>query len=97
MKLILACLAVIGPVGSAMATEAAYHCTDRTKVHAVFSPPGPKGFVRLSFAGKGATVELPEVQSADGARYKDESFEFWVKGKTARLTRLTATTECKTK
>ena len=37
MKLTLACLALLGSVGSAMATEALYRCADGTVARAVFS------------------------------------------------------------
>ncbi len=97
MKLILACLALIGPASSALATEAAYRCADGTAVRAVFSAPGPAGSVRLTFAGKKAAVTLPQAPSADGGRYADAGMEFWIKGKTARLTKAGATTDCETK
>jgi membrane-bound inhibitor of C-type lysozyme len=42
--------------------------------------------VRLTFAGKGGNVSLPQAPSADGGRYADSGVEFWIKGKTARLT-----------
>jgi membrane-bound inhibitor of C-type lysozyme len=97
VKLILACLASVGTVSSASATEAAYRCADGTAVRAVFSAPGPTGSVRLTFAGKGGNVSLPQAPSADGGRYADNDMEFWIKGKTARLTRARAVTECKTR
>jgi hypothetical protein len=55
------------------------------------------GSVRLTFAGKGGNVSLPQAPSADGGRYADGGMEFWIKGKTARLTRAGAVTECKTR
>jgi membrane-bound inhibitor of C-type lysozyme len=96
MKLIAACLTLVVPASSALATEAAYRCADGTAVRAVFSAPGPSGSVRLTFAGKGAAVTLPQAPSADGGRYADGGMEFWIKGKTAQLTRSGAATECKT-
>jgi membrane-bound inhibitor of C-type lysozyme len=96
MKLILACLAIIGPVSSASATEAVYRCTDGTVVRAVFSVPGPTGSVRLKFAGQRRPITLPQVFSADGGRYANGAVEFWIKGNTARLTRVGSATECKT-
>ena len=95
--LTLVCLALAGPVSSASAAEAAYRCADGTAVRAVFSAPGPTGSVRLTFAGKGANVTLPQAPSADGGRYADSGMEFWIKGKTARLTRAGAVTECNTR
>ena len=97
VKLVLACLASVGTASSASATEAAYRCADGTAVRAVFSAPGPSGSVRLTFAGKGESVSLPQAPSADGGRYVDSGMEFWIKGKTARLTRAGAVTECKTR
>ena len=97
VKLILACLASVGTVNSAWAIEAAYRCADGTAIRAVFSAPGPTGSVRLTFAGKGGSVSLPQAPSADGGRYADNDMEFWIKGKTARLTRAGAVTECKTR
>ncbi len=97
MRLILACLALIGPASSALATEAAYRCADGTAVRAAFSVPGPAGSVKLSFAKTRDAVTLPQALSADGGRYADAGIEFWIKGKTARLTRAGTTTDCKTK
>jgi membrane-bound inhibitor of C-type lysozyme len=97
MKLILTCIMLIGPVGSALATEASYRCADGTAVKAVFSTPGPSGSVQLTFARKAKPVVLPQALSADGGRYADGDMEFWIKGKTARLTRAGAATDCATK
>ena len=93
MKLILAWLALVGPVGSALATEAAYH----TRARAVFSDPGPAGTARLTFAGKAGAVALRQAPSADGGRYADGTMELWIKGKTARLTRTEVSTDCTTR
>jgi membrane-bound inhibitor of C-type lysozyme len=97
MKLILTCIALIGPVSSALATEADYRCADGTTVKAVFSAPGPTGSVQLMFGPKAKSVELPQALSADGGRYADGDMEFWIKGKTARLTRAGTATDCTTK
>jgi membrane-bound inhibitor of C-type lysozyme len=97
MKLLLICLALAGSAGSALATEAAYRCVDGMAVRAVFSAPGPTGSVRLTFAGSGETVTLPQARSADGGRYADPGTEFWIKGRTARLIRAGAATECRTR
>lgn len=97
MRLILTCIMLMGPVGSAWATEANYRCADGTTINAVFSAPGPTGSVQLMFARKAKPVVLPQALSADGGRYADGDTEFWIKGKTARLTRAGAATECATK
>ncbi|HXI07899.1 MAG TPA: MliC family protein [Bradyrhizobium sp.] len=96
MRLILTFFALVGTANSAFAAQAAYRCTDGTAVRAVFSAPGPTGSVRLTFAGNKRSATLPLSPSADGGRYADGGMEFWIKGKTARLTRAGAETECKT-
>jgi membrane-bound inhibitor of C-type lysozyme len=95
MKLILTCIMLIGPVSSALAAEASYRCADGTAVKAVFT--GPTGSVQLMFARQAKPVVLPQALSADGGRYADGVMEFWIKGKTARLTRDGAATDCSTK
>ena len=95
MKLILTCIMLMGPVTSAWATEANYHCADGTTVNAIFSAPGRAGSVQLTFSRKAKSVELPQALSADGGRYADGDIEFWIKGKTARLTRAGAALYCR--
>lgn len=97
MKLILTCVLLMGPVSSASAIEVNYRCADGTAVNAVFSAPGQPGSVQLTFSRSAKSVELPQVLSADGGRYADRDVEFWIKGKTARLTRAGAVTDCTTK
>ena len=97
MKLILTCIVLMGPASSALATEANYRCADGTTVKAVFSAPGQAGSVQLTFARKAKSVELPQALSADGGRYAGGDMEFWIKGKTARLTRAGAATDCTTR
>jgi membrane-bound inhibitor of C-type lysozyme len=94
MKLILASFALFGLVSSASATDATYRCGDGANVRAVFSETGPAGSVRLTFPGKPGAIALPQTISADGGRYADATTEFWIKGKTARLTRAGVTTDC---
>ena len=95
MKLILTCIALIGPVSSALATEANYRCADGTTIKAVFGAPGQARSVRLTFGRKAKSVELPQALSADGGRYADSDMEFWIKGKTARLTRTGVALYCR--
>jgi membrane-bound inhibitor of C-type lysozyme len=97
MKLILTCVLLMGPVSSASAIEANYRCADGTAVNAVFSAPGHAGSVQLTFSRSAKSVELPQVLSADGGRYADGNVEFWIKGKTASLTRAGAATDCTTR
>jgi membrane-bound inhibitor of C-type lysozyme len=96
MKLTMACAVLVGFASSAWATEASYRCTDGTVVEAFFSAAGQPGEVRLAFAGQSPDIRLPQVLSADGGRYAEGDLEFWIKGKTARLTRAGAATDCKT-
>jgi membrane-bound inhibitor of C-type lysozyme len=97
MKLILTCIMLVGPVSSALATEASYRCADGTAVKAVFAAPGPDGSVQLTFKRTAKPVVLPQALSADGGRYADGDMEFWIKGKTASLTRAGVSTDCTTK
>jgi membrane-bound inhibitor of C-type lysozyme len=97
MKLILTCIMLMGPASSALATEANYRCADGSAVTAVFSAPGHAGSVQLTFARKAKSIVLPQALSADGGRYADGDMEFWIKGRTARLTRAGDATDCETK
>lgn len=51
--------------------------------------------MQLTFGRKAKSVELPQALSADGVRYADGDMEFWIKGKTARLTRAGAALYCR--
>jgi membrane-bound inhibitor of C-type lysozyme len=97
MKLWLAWLALLISVSSAPAAEATYRCADGTRLRASFSAPDQPGSARLNFVGQRPPVILTQAPSADGGRYADINTEFWIKGRTARLTRAGATTECKTR
>jgi membrane-bound inhibitor of C-type lysozyme len=97
MKLILTCIVLMGPVCPALAAEAHYRCADGAALKAVFSAPGQTSSVQLTFARKAKSVVLPQVLSADGGRYADGDMEFWIKGKTARLTRAGTATDCTTR
>ena len=95
MRTILACLLLLGTANFGLAAEAAYRCADGSTVRANFSDPGAVGSVRLTFAKTKIVTTLPQVLSADGGRYADASMEFWIKGRTARLTRSDNSVECK--
>lgn len=97
MKLPLILLAALTAASPTLATEAAYTCADGSAVAAVFSPPGPAGSVKLTFTGTKQRLTLPQAPSADGGRYAGGDTEFWIKGKTARLTRGGKVTECQTR
>jgi len=83
--------------GAAYATEAHYDCTGGTGVAAQFSPPNvANGQVVLTFDGSGSRIILPQTRSADGGRYAGDGIDFWIKGKTATLTRSGASENCTT-
>jgi len=92
----VAALAISGT--GAQATEAQYECSGGTRLTAQFSPPGmAKGQVELTFDGSGQKITLPQVISADGGRYANDSIEFWIKGQSATLTRDGNRETCNTK
>ncbi len=80
--------ACVSATGAAFATEARYKCSGGARLTAQFSPPGAaNSHVVLTFAGSGNRMVLPQVMSADGGRYADGGTEFWIKGRSASLTR----------
>ncbi|WP_245257400.1 MliC family protein [Methylocapsa acidiphila] len=84
--------------GAACATEAQYDCSGGAELTAQFSAPGaPDGHVVLTFSGSSRSLTLPQVLSADGGRYADGGTEFWIKGKSATLTRGGKSETCVTK
>jgi membrane-bound inhibitor of C-type lysozyme len=77
-----------GTTGAACATEWGYDCFDGTRLTATYSAPDVQpGSVVLVFAGSSESITLPQVMSADGGRYANDSVEFWDKGATATLRR----------
>jgi membrane-bound inhibitor of C-type lysozyme len=87
----------MGTASSALAAEAHYRCANGTALKAVFSAPGQPGSVQLTFTRQAKPVVLRQTLSADGGRYADGDMEFWIKGKSARLTRAGAAADCTTK
>jgi membrane-bound inhibitor of C-type lysozyme len=84
-------------IGNAEATEASYECSKGTRLTAQFSPPSDSyGRVALTFA-PGRTITLPQAASADGGRYADGDMEFWIKGRSATLTRNGSSESCTTR
>jgi membrane-bound inhibitor of C-type lysozyme len=72
----------------AVATDAKYQCSGGTRLTAIFSAPGNRpGHVVLVVAGSSGAINLPQVVSADGGRYANDSVEFWIKGRNATLMR----------
>lgn len=79
------------------ATEARYECSGGTKLTAQFSPPSAQaGRVTLTFDG-GREAILPQAISADGGRYVGGDIEFWIKGRSATLTRDGNSETCETR
>ena len=72
----------------ALAVKANYTCTGGTRLTAAFSRPGTSpGSVILTMSGGSGKITLPQVISADGGRYANDAMEFWIKGRSATLTR----------
>jgi len=68
-----------------------------SKGGAQFSPPNAANrHVVLTFDGSGPRIILPQARSAAGGRYAGDGFVFWIKGKTATLTRSGASENCTT-
>ncbi|MGC1305223.1 MAG: MliC family protein [Caulobacteraceae bacterium] len=87
---------ILAFAGPAHATEARYQCSGGAKLTARFSPPNAKtGRVALRF-DTGRRIVLPQVMSADGGRYADKDTEFWIKGRSATLTRGGRSETCST-
>jgi membrane-bound inhibitor of C-type lysozyme len=86
-------------MGTSHAGEYHYGCVDNTRLSVTFSGEGTApGTAHLAIAGTPVNVTLPQVPSADGGRYADGGLEFWINGRSARLTRPgTETTTCTAK
>lgn len=92
----IALAALLVPAGRASATEAHYACDGGTTLVARFSPPDAQnGWVKLAF-GDGREMTLPQAPSADGGRYVGDGVEFWIKGRSATLTRAGESKTCST-
>lgn len=94
----LAFAALLAAASPAHAIEARYVCDKGARITVQFSPPAMAlGRATLTFARSGEKVVLPQVMSADGGRYANSQIEFWIKGKSARLTRDGKVQTCKTR
>ena len=86
---------LIGPAVSATAQKSfTYRCDDGTELTVAYLR-----FIRLQAARltiDGKTVILPQRRSADGGRYARGRTQFWIKGRSAMLTRQGKTTNCET-
>ncbi len=90
-------IGLVAASGAAYGTEVHYDCTGGTRVAAQFSPPNAaNGQVVITFDGSGSRIILPQARSADGGRYAGDGIEFWIKRKTATLTRSGASENCTT-
>jgi membrane-bound inhibitor of C-type lysozyme len=85
-------------IGSAVSATAqrsfSYRCDDGTVLTATYLR-----FIRLQAARlviDGKTMVLPQRRSADGGRYARGRIQFWIKGRSAMLTRDGQTTNCET-
>ena len=86
---------LIGPAVSATAQKSfAYRCDDGTVLTASFLRIIRIQAARLTIDG--TTIVLPQRRSADGGRYARGRIQFWIKGRTAMLTRDGKTTNCET-
>jgi len=84
-----------GPAVSATAQKSfIYRCDDGTVLTVSYLR-----FIRLQAARltiDGKTIVLPQRRSADGGRYARGGIQFWIKGRSAMLTRQGKTTNCET-
>lgn len=82
------------PISNAIAEE--YLCDDDTRLDVTFLVPKEGlGSVELTFLASNERVNLPQVMSADGARYAAGVTEFWAKGSQATLRQAGNVTTCK--
>ena len=73
-----------------------YLCDDQTRLTAIFRVPRQGlGSVELVLPKSNERINLPQVISADGARYAAGVTEFWVKGAQATLRQADKTTTCR--
>jgi membrane-bound inhibitor of C-type lysozyme len=82
--------------GAAADNEVHYTCEDKTRLSVSFlGQDAGSGAARLMVAGSPVAITLPQVLAADGGRYAGDGTEFWVKGRSARLSRTgSAVTTC---
>ena len=84
-----------GPAVSATAQKSfTYRCDDGTVLTASFLRIIRIKAARLTIDGK--TMVLPQRRSADGGRYARGGTQFWIKGRSATLTRQGKITTCET-
>ena len=87
-----------GAATPVLAIEASYECSAGTRLTADFSRPGTSpGNVVLTISGTSAKITLPQMMSADGGRYANDAMEFWIKGRSATLTRDGKSETCQSK
>jgi membrane-bound inhibitor of C-type lysozyme len=93
-----ALIALAAATTPALAVKASYTCSSGTRLTADFSGSGTSpGNVILTIAGSSGKTTVPQVISADGGRYANDAMEFWIKGRSATLTRGGKSENCQTK
>lgn len=91
----LLALALTGPAVAATTQRSfSYRCEDGTVLSANFLRFIRLHATRLVIDGK--TIVLPQRRAASGGRYARGGVEFWIKGRSATLTRQGKTTHCET-
>ena len=93
-----ALVVLVGTAMPALAVEATYECSAGTRLTADFSRPGVSpGQAVLAISGSPGKITLPQVMSADGGRYANDTMEFWIKGRGATFTRGGKSETCQSK
>jgi membrane-bound inhibitor of C-type lysozyme len=87
-------IAVLSGTSAHAQRSFSYRCEDGTELTVAYLR-----FIRLQAARleiDGKTIVLPQRRSADGGRYARGGIQFWIKGRSAMLTRQGKTTNCET-
>jgi membrane-bound inhibitor of C-type lysozyme len=96
MKALLTTTMVLAAIPMSQAVAEEYICDDNTRLDATFVVPKQGlGSVELIFLKSNERISLPQVISADGARYAGGVTEFWAKGSQATLRQAGNVTTCK--
>jgi len=72
-----------------------YLCDDGAQLVTEYRRSGNFQSVVIAFGVTQETIELPQVPSADGARFSAGVNEFWIKGSQATLRRGSKVVTCK--
>ncbi len=94
----LVAIAAIGLAAFPASAKVSYRCEDGSRLTADFlGSSGTDGRVVLVFRDARGSLTLAQTLSADGGRYADDKTEFWIKGRSATLTRDGKSTTCSTR